>query len=260
MRPIIIRPRHSIPARDPDSGNARVDKDDAEERKTSISRRGWGNAPEDQPPVGAEALDQRAGFAVSVLIARPAPIRQINVREDRTEPGGRRRHRCVATAGHEELRFRDITIDRAEEPLGTERLENGHVGLVVKGFRQAGEWSLYKPCPRCGEEGAAICEETGERRSHDAGCSGAAAVPVDLAATVGERPGRISVVGRAQSSPVLVDRVLYRGDIGPGRLEHDRYNEVLTRILLCESRVRPVAAFSTTHHSQPYPEYGNQQD
>src|SRR5262245_6076571 len=106
MRPIIIRPRRNIPARDPDSGNARVDQDGSEERKTSISRRGWGNAAEEQPPVRAEALDPRAGFAVSVLIAGPAPIREINVREDRTEPGGRRRHRCVATAGHEELRFR----------------------------------------------------------------------------------------------------------------------------------------------------------
>src|SRR4029077_5686821 len=93
MRPIIIRPRRSIAARDPDSGDARVAKDDAEERKTSISRRGWDKVTEGPPPVGAEALDQRAGFAVSVCIARPAPIRQVNVREDRTEPGGRRRCR-----------------------------------------------------------------------------------------------------------------------------------------------------------------------
>src|SRR5512141_3148726 len=112
MRPIIIRPRRSIAARDPNSGDARVVKDDAEERKTSISRRGWGKATEEQPAVGAEALDQRAGFAVSVFIAGPAPIRQVKVREARTEPGGRRRCRCVATAGHKELRLRDIAINR----------------------------------------------------------------------------------------------------------------------------------------------------
>src|SRR4029077_12691991 len=85
MRPIIIRPRRSIAARDPYSCDARVAKDDAEEGKTSISRRGWDEAVEAQRAVGTEALDQRAGFAVSVRIGRPAPVRQVNVREDRAE-------------------------------------------------------------------------------------------------------------------------------------------------------------------------------
>src|ERR1700752_2537289 len=72
MRPIIIRPRRSIAARDPYSCDPCVAKDDAEEGKTSIARRGRDEAAEYQTPAGAEAFDQRAGFVVSVIIARPA--------------------------------------------------------------------------------------------------------------------------------------------------------------------------------------------
>src|SRR5215204_3842331 len=72
MRPVIIRPRRSIAASDPDPGDTRVEIDDAEERHTGISRRGWDKAAVEQPPVCAEALDQRARFAVSVLIAGAA--------------------------------------------------------------------------------------------------------------------------------------------------------------------------------------------
>ena len=131
-----------------------------------------------RPPSVPKHLDQRAGFAVSVRITRPAPIRQVNVREDRSEPI--RRRRLVIGARHEEGHLCDVAIDRAEEPLEAERLEDGCVGRVVKGIHQAGEWSLHKPRPRCGEEGAAVCQEASEWRSHDGGRGGTATVPVDL--------------------------------------------------------------------------------
>ena len=95
MCPIIIWPWRGIPARDPDSGNSRVGKDDTDERKASISWRGWGNATEEQLPVDAEALDLRAGFSASVLIARPAPIWQVNVRENRAEAADLCRHSSI---------------------------------------------------------------------------------------------------------------------------------------------------------------------
>ena len=167
MRPIIIWPWRGIAARDPHSGDARVGKDDAEEGKASIAWRGWDDAAEEQLPVGAEALDQRAGFPVSGFLSRPAPIRQVNVREDRAEPAGRRRCCSIAGTGHEELRLRDVAIDWAEEPQGAERLEDGVVGRVVESRRQAGEWGLTKPRPRCGEEGAAGEQESVEWRARD---------------------------------------------------------------------------------------------
>src|SRR5262249_40046704 len=144
----------------------------------SIARRGRDEAVEYQTSVGAEAFDQRAGLTVSVLITRPAPIRQINVREDRAEPI--RRRRLVIEARHEEGHLCDVAIDWAEEPLEAERLEDGCVGRVVKGIHQADEWSLHKPRPRCGEQGTAVRQETSEWRPHDGGRGGTATVPVDL--------------------------------------------------------------------------------
>src|SRR4029079_3061421 len=170
-----------------------------EEGQTSIAWRGRDKAAEDQPSVGAEALDERAGFSVSILIAGPAPIRQVNVGEDYAEPGSCRWRRWIASSGYKELRLRDVAIDRAEEPLKTKRLEDGCVGRVVKGVRNAGEGGLYKPRSRCGEERAAIGEESVEWCSHSAGSYRPATVPVDLAATVGERPCRIAVVCRPES-------------------------------------------------------------
>ena len=88
MCPIIIRPRSSIAARDPHSGDARVAIDDAEEGNTSIAWRGRDKAAEEQPAVGAEALDFRAGLTVAVFVAGSASIRQVYVREDRAEAAG----------------------------------------------------------------------------------------------------------------------------------------------------------------------------
>src|SRR5262245_28653702 len=107
MCPIIIWPWGSIAARDPHSGDARVVKDDAEEGLTSIPRRGWDKAAEDQPSVGAEALDARARWTVSVYIAGPAPIRQVNVRENRAKATDHCRHSSIG-ARYEEQRLGDV--------------------------------------------------------------------------------------------------------------------------------------------------------
>ncbi len=169
MRPIIIWPRRSIAARDPHSGDARVGEDDAEEGQAFISRRGCDKAAVEQPPIGAEVLDQRTGFAVSVLIAGPAPIRQVHVREDRAEPLRRRRLGIVIGARHEEGRLGDVAVDGAKEPLEAERLEDGCIRLVAKGRHQTVERSLHKSRPRCGEEGATGCLEVSERGARDGG-------------------------------------------------------------------------------------------
>ena len=87
--PIIIRPRGDVAARDPHPGDARVVKHDAEEGQAPIARRGRDEAAEQQLAVGVEVLHQRAGPTVSALLARPAPIRLVNVREDRAEASDR---------------------------------------------------------------------------------------------------------------------------------------------------------------------------
>ena len=82
---IIIRPRGDVAGRDPHPRDARVVKHDAEEGKAPIARRGRDETAEHQLAVGVEVLDQRAGPTVSLLLARPAPIRLVNVCEDRAE-------------------------------------------------------------------------------------------------------------------------------------------------------------------------------
>ena len=67
MRSIIIWSRRSVAARDPHSGDTRVGKDDARERKTSVARRGCNKAAVNQASVGAETLDARAGLTVPFL-------------------------------------------------------------------------------------------------------------------------------------------------------------------------------------------------
>src|SRR4029077_3828657 len=161
-------------------------KDDAKEGQACIARRGRDEAAKEQIAVSAKGLDQRAGLTVSMLLGWPAPIRMVNVCEDRAEPGGRRR--CAARARHEEVHLCDVALYRAKEPHGAERLEDGFVGRVAKGRHQTGEWGLHETRPRCGEEGAAVHQEDGERRSRIGGRCRASAVPVDLAATACERP------------------------------------------------------------------------
>src|SRR4029077_1466173 len=148
-----------------------------------------------------------------------------------------------------------------------EGTEDGAVGRIVEERSQASLGSarragLRKTRPRRGELGAARVQERVERR--DRGCRRidvAPAVPVDFAVTtvLGKRPGCIAIVCRPQSSPVLIDGVLNRGNGWSGGLEHGRRNEGRARTLLCESRVRwPVAALSATNQGQSHPEYHNQ--
>src|SRR5262245_58285870 len=133
MCPVIIRPRSSIAGRDAHSGDAhgRVLIDDAEEGQTSIARRGWDKAAEEQPAVGAEVLDFRAGLTVTVFIARPAPIRQVNVREDRAEATDLCCHISIG-AGYEEQSFGDVAMYGSEQPQRTEGTEDGPVGRIVE--------------------------------------------------------------------------------------------------------------------------------
>ena len=257
MRSVIIRPWGSIAARDPHSSDARVRKHDAEEGHTLIARRSWDRILVEQSPVGAEVLDEGAGWPIPVLVFGPAPVRQVHVREDRAESAGCRWFGLGVGTRHKELRLRHVAIDRAEEALGAERLEDGFVGRVAETRRQAREWGLEKTRPRCGEEGAAIDEEAVERRARDGGRSGAAAVPVDLAATVGKRSGVIPVVCRPQGRSVLVDGGLNRGEVWPRRLEHRRRNEVPAHNL-CTSRANRPDAVPATHQGQSHPEYHNQ--
>ena len=60
-------------------------KHDAEEGKTPIARRGRNETAEQKLAVRVEVLHQRAGPAVSLLLPRSAPIRLVNVCEDRAE-------------------------------------------------------------------------------------------------------------------------------------------------------------------------------
>ena len=62
-----------------------VVKHDAEEGKTRIARRSRDETAEQHLAVGAEVLNQRAGATVSSLLAGPAPVRLVNVCEDRAE-------------------------------------------------------------------------------------------------------------------------------------------------------------------------------
>ena len=131
MRPVIIWPRGSIAARDPHSGDTRVGKDNAQEGQTCIAWRGWDKAAEDQPPIRPEALDARAGLTVSVFIAGPASIRQVNVREDRAEATDLCRHSSIG-AWYEEQRLGDVAVHGGEQPQRAEDTEDGAVGRIVK--------------------------------------------------------------------------------------------------------------------------------
>src|SRR5436309_1644846 len=133
--PLIIRPRRHGAARDPHAGNACVVEDDAEKGEACIAWRGRDGTAEDQVTFGAEVFDPRARLPVSTLLAGSAPVRLVDVREDRAEPDGRRGD--VTAAGYEEVNFGDVAPYRAEEPQGAERAEDGSVRRVVEQASQA---------------------------------------------------------------------------------------------------------------------------
>src|SRR5436189_127583 len=186
--------------------------------------------------IDVDVFDPRARLPVSTLLAGSAPVRLVDVREDRAEPDGRRGD--VAAAGYEEVNFGDVAPYRAEEPQGAERAEDGSVRRVVEQASQAPRREqnrigsgrgLHESGPvRRREERAARDQEAIERVSGDrCGLVVAAAVPVDLAATARERPSCIAIVWRPQGSPIRIDRALNRGCRWSGRLEHKRLDNVL---------------------------------
>src|SRR5262249_15967037 len=161
------------------------------------------------------------------------PARLVNVCEDRAEPGGRRGD--VASAGYGEVNFGDVAPYRAKEPQGTEGAEDGCVRRVAEEGRQPprreqnpirAARALPHSGPRRRGEGRAGRDQKARERVPGDRCRlvVAPAVPVDLAATAGERPWCIAIVWRPESNPVLIDRALNRGCRWSGRLEHDRRN------------------------------------
>src|SRR5262245_29986413 len=200
MCPVIIRPRSSIAGRDAHSGDAhgRVLIDNAEKGQTSIARRGWDKAAEEQPAVGAEALDFRAGLTVTVLIAGPAPIRQVNVRENCSEATDLSWHVSIG-AGYEEQRLSNVAVHWGEKPHRAEGAEYGAIGRIDEERSQAAlrptrKRSLRKPRPRRGELSAARVEECVERRDRRCRRIAAPTVPVDFAVTVCDRPWIVVIV------------------------------------------------------------------
>src|SRR6266545_1848110 len=82
---VIVRTWSDVACGDSHAGDPRVVIYDAEERQTSIARRGWGKTAEQELAVSIEKCNQRAGSAVALLFARATPIRLIDVGEDRPE-------------------------------------------------------------------------------------------------------------------------------------------------------------------------------
>ena len=259
MCSIVIWPRRSVAARNPHSGDTRIGEDDSQEGKTSVARRGCDKAAVDQASVGAEALDARTRLTVSVFISGTASIRQVNVREDRAEAAHLCRHSPIG-AGYEEVCLSDVAVHWREQALRAEGAKAGAVGRIVEERRQAalgptrrGSLREAGSC-RC-ELGAARIQERVERRDRRCRRIDPSAVPVDLASTVGMRPV-VAIVVSFQGYPVLFDRVLNRGDVWTGSLEHGRRHEISAGILCASHSL--IAAISATHQGQSDSKSNNQ--
>src|SRR5258706_197047 len=96
---IIIRAGRGIAGCDPDSCDQRFVEDDGEKGKARIARRSRDETAEQHFAVDAEVLNQRARSAVSYFRARSAPVRLVNVCENRTEASHRYRD-CPVGAGN----------------------------------------------------------------------------------------------------------------------------------------------------------------
>ena len=131
MVAIVIRSRGDIASFDPDPRDASVIKHDAEEGQVSVARRSRDEAAEEQVAVGAEVLDQRAGFAISALYAGSAPIWLVNICEDRAEAPDRCWLKTIGTR-YKEDSFGDIAADRREQPRRAKGAEDGAIGRITK--------------------------------------------------------------------------------------------------------------------------------
>ena len=248
MGPIVIRPRRSIAARDAHSRDTRVRKDNAEEGETRVPRRGRDKAAEDQPSVGAETLDARTGLAVPVFIAGSASVRKVDVGKDSPETTYFCRDSSIG-ARHEEQGLGDVAVHWSEQPLRAKGAEDAAVRRIVEKRSQAALRPTRRGClretrSRCGELSAPRVQKGIERRDWCRRRIDAAAVPVDLSATVGLRPA-VAIVISFQGDPVLFDRVLNRGDVWPSSLEHGWRHEISAGILCASEPV--IAAISTAH-------------
>ena len=184
------------------------------------------------------SLPSASKYSISVLaprfprLPRPAPIRLVNICEDRAEAAGR----CwdgPLVPGYKEQSFSDVAAHWSEQPRRAEGAEDGAVGRIVEEHGQpalgSARWrSLRKAYPRCGELAPRVFRNTlnGVTGAVVVQNVGVAAVPVDLAATACERPWVIAVVGISQSSAERIDRALNRVSGWPGRLEYNRRNKV----------------------------------
>src|SRR5882724_8103790 len=141
--------------------------------------------------------------------------RLVNIGEYRAEPARRRPY--FATAGHEEKRVGHVAAYRRKKPRWAKGFEDRRVARVsenISGGQPRGR-SLNETGTRCRETSAASNEKSVEnwcRRQSSCCVCGVAAVPIDLAAPLGERlrRRRSAVVG-PQSSAEPIDRALNRG-------------------------------------------------
>ena len=155
-------------------------------------------------PSLSKVLDQRAGLVTCVFVH--AAIWLVNICEHRAEASDRCRDSAIGTR-YEERRFGNVAPDRSEQPRRAEGPEDFAVGGITKEHGQpalgsARRRSLRKAQSGCGELAAAGVQEHVERSYR--GCRiqdvGVATVPVDLAATVLERPWVIEVVGSPRAA------------------------------------------------------------
>jgi len=179
-----------------------------------------GGAEEGEAGVGDRA--RRDGLVENLGAARIKELHaradaRIDIGKDGAEAangGGR----SAVAARDEEQDIEDVASLGREEALRAEDAERAAVGRVREGGVKAAERRLDEPGSRRRELRAAVILKTVERRS---GCGGRgpAAVPVDLAASAGQRAGVVGVVGVAQSRAERIDRGL---DRCRGRISADR--------------------------------------
>ena len=122
---IIVPARRGSAGCDADPRDARFVKQDAEERKAAIARRGGDETAEQPLIVGIEELQQRAGLKVCAF-ARPLSPRLVNICENCAETNDRCRSSASGT-GYEEQSLGYIAAYRGEQALSAECAEDSFV-------------------------------------------------------------------------------------------------------------------------------------